>query len=146
MASFAGLLHRPHPRVNDITGVSRLVTLPDWQGLGLAFILVDTLGAAHKGIGRRLHTYPAHPALIHGLDKSPNWKMIQRPGGGSPRSQTTTLQGAGANAYAPTASHRATAVFEYVGETMDRVEAERFLGRSAAAKPAVDLRTLVRKR
>jgi GNAT superfamily N-acetyltransferase len=146
MASFAGLLHRPHPRVNDITGVSRLVTLPDWQGLGLAFVLVDLLGAAHKGIGRRLHTYPAHPALIHGLDKSPAWKLIQKPGGGSPRSQTTTLRGMGTSAYAPTSSHRATAVFEYVGESMERREAERFLGRSAAPTKAVDLRTLTRKR
>jgi hypothetical protein len=31
-ASFAGVLHRPHPKVDDIKGVSRLVTLPDYQG------------------------------------------------------------------------------------------------------------------
>jgi hypothetical protein len=47
------------------------VTLPDWQGLGLAFVLSDALGAAYKRSGMRFHTYPAHPALIHGYDRSP---------------------------------------------------------------------------
>ncbi len=78
--AFAGVLRRPHPKVNDIMGVSRLVTLPDWQGLGLAFVLADTLGAAYKAVGERLHTYPAHPALIHAFDRSPVWALKQRPG------------------------------------------------------------------
>lgn len=78
--AFAGCLRRPHPKVRDIMGVSRLVTLPDWQGLGLAFVLADTLGAAYKAVGERLHTYPAHPALIHGFDRSPVWVLKQRPG------------------------------------------------------------------
>jgi ABC-type thiamine transport system ATPase subunit len=80
--AFAGVLRRPHPKAKDIMGVSRLVTLPDWQGLGLAFVLVDTLGAAYKAVGERLHTYPAHPALIHGFDRSPKWALKQRPGYG----------------------------------------------------------------
>jgi energy-coupling factor transporter ATP-binding protein EcfA2 len=78
--AFAGLMARPHPKVKDIMGVSRLVTLPDWQGLGLAFVLVDTLGGAYKAIGKRLHTYPAHPSLIHGFDRSATWSLKQRPG------------------------------------------------------------------
>ena len=84
--AFAGCLRRPHPKVRDIMGVSRLVTLPDWQGLGLAFVLVNALGGAYKAVGERLHTYPAHPALIHGFDRSPVWSLKQRPGyGGSGR-------------------------------------------------------------
>jgi ABC-type iron transport system FetAB ATPase subunit len=144
IASFAGLLHRPHPRSRDITGVSRLVTLPDWQGLGLAFVLVDTLGAAHKAIGRRLHTYPAHPALIHGFDKSANWTLIQRPGGGSPRSSTTTLEGSRKYAYNPSGAHRATAVFSYVGAEMDIKEAERLLARTKETR-LVDLHASTRQ-
>ena len=74
------MLHRPHPKAEDIKGVSRLVTLPDYQGLGLAMILVDWLGAAYRAAGLRLHTYPAHPALVRSFDRSPNWVMRKRPG------------------------------------------------------------------
>ena len=77
--AFAGVLHRPHPKVRDIKGVSRLVTLPDWQGLGLAFALTDTLGAAYKACGYRLHTYPAHPSLMRSFDVSQKWKLARRP-------------------------------------------------------------------
>jgi len=42
--------------------MSRLVTLPDYQGLGLAFALADRRGAAYKALGRQFHAYPAHPA------------------------------------------------------------------------------------
>lgn len=36
LAAFAGVLYRPHATAHGIFGVSRLVTLPDWQGLGLS--------------------------------------------------------------------------------------------------------------
>ena len=105
-ASFAGVLHRPHPKAEDIKGVSRLVTLPDYQGLGLAMILVDWLGAAYRAVGLRLHTYPAHPALVRSFDKSPNWVMRKRPGTYSSVSATRTLP----ERYNP----RPCAVFEFV--------------------------------
>ena len=80
-AAFAGILHRPSSQgPGNIKGVSRLVTLPDWQGLGLAFVLADQLGACYKAFGWRLRTYPAHPALIHSFDRSPRWALVSRPG------------------------------------------------------------------
>lgn len=79
-ASFAGVVHRPHPKAGDIKGVSRLVTLPDYQGLGLALVLVDALGAAYSALNLRLHTYPAHPALVRAFDRSPRWRLDKRPG------------------------------------------------------------------
>lgn len=79
-ASFAGVVYRPHPKVADIYGMSRLVTLPDFQGLGLAFALADRVAAAYKALGRRYHSYPAHPALIRSMDRSPVWELIRRPG------------------------------------------------------------------
>jgi ABC-type transport system involved in cytochrome c biogenesis ATPase subunit len=119
-AAFAGILHRPHYRVAGLWGVSRLVTLPDWQGLGLAFVLADLLGSAFKADGRRLRTYPAHPALIRNFDRSPVWSLIQKP-----EMRST--------AYGPKAQLRDTgwrpggrpnAVFEYVGPAMsDRMGA-----------------------
>ena len=79
-AAFAATIHRPHAHAKNIEGLSRLVTLPDWQGLGLAFILSDTLGSAYVALGKRFHTYPAHPVLIRGYDTSPCYALIKHPG------------------------------------------------------------------
>lgn len=92
-AAFAGMQHRPHPHVKDIMGCSRLVTLPDYQGLGLAFVLIDTLAAAYKAFGKRVNTYPAHPALIRAFDKSPRWELRVRPGTAAISGNTSNLSG-----------------------------------------------------
>jgi ABC-type ATPase involved in cell division len=114
-AAFAGVLHRPHARATNVKGLSRLVTLPDWQGLGLAFVLSDALGAAYKLDGYRFHTYPAHPALIHGYDRSPLYAMTQRPraamGRATGRTSSTPTWRFGV---------RPNAVFEYVGPAAER--------------------------
>ena len=120
IAAFGAMLHRPHAQVRDSMGLSRLVTLPDWQGLGLAMILSDKLGAAYKAIGKRMHTYPAHPSLIRAFDKSPQWKLEKRPGRfSSADGRTSTLKNV---------SHsRPCAVFSYVGEAMDVQQAKQLL-------------------
>jgi ABC-type lipoprotein export system ATPase subunit len=108
-ASFAGVLYRPHPKVTDIRGLSRLVTLPDWQGLGLAMILADTLGAAYKAIGCRFHTYPAHPSLIRSFARSQNWRLEKKAGTFTPvlTGPNSSMKGAFGG--------RACAVFDYRG-------------------------------
>lgn len=109
--AFAGVLHRPHPQAQNIWGISRLVTLPDYQGLGLAFVLADTLGGAFRSVGKWLHTYPAHPALIRAFDRSAVWAMRKKPGVFAPASRMTgTVEGFGG---------RPCAVFRYVGPAMD---------------------------
>ena len=136
--AFAGVLHRPHPKVKDIKGLSRLVTLPDWQGFGLIFVLSDALGAAYKANGYRLRTYPAHPAFIRSYDKSAKWLLKQKPGYGG--GVTTTIKGVTSNsrgiAHGRNAQltddwrhgSRPCAVFEYAGEAMeDKNEARNFL-------------------
>jgi GNAT superfamily N-acetyltransferase len=124
-ASFAGVLHRPHPKVDDIKGVSRLVTLPDWQGLGLAMVLVDQLGAAYKAVGKRLHTYPAHPSLIRTFDKSANWRLEKKPGTfSSPLSLSSTLYGGNGKI-----GGRACAMFAYSGQAMDVATAQQLLAK-----------------
>lgn len=116
-AAFAGVLHRPHARSRNIKALSRLVTLPDWQGLGLAFVLSDALGAAYKRSGFRFHTYPAHPALIHAFDRSPMYAMTSAPRGAMGRhtgatSSTSTWR----------FGRRHNAVFEYVGPAAERAD------------------------
>jgi GNAT superfamily N-acetyltransferase len=112
LACFAGVLHRPHPKAKNIKGLSRLVTLPDWQGLGLAFVLSETLGAAHSALGFRFRNYPAHPAFVRAY-RSPPWVMVKRPGTMSPRS-------AGIMGWK---GERPCAVFEYRGAAMAEADA-----------------------
>lgn len=121
--AIAGILHRPHPRRDDIKGVSRLVTLPDWQGLGLALSLVDQLGALYRAKGLELRTYPAHPALIRSFDRSPCWNLEKRPGVFSPPSQ----QARGNVDATVNEGGRPCAVFSYCGPAGDVKEAERAL-------------------
>ena len=113
-ASFAGVMHRPHSKVDDIKGLTRGVTLPDFQGMGLAFVLFDTLGAAYKKLDNRLHLYPAHPAFIRSADRSPHWAMRKRPGTYSSRVGAHSSIGGGTSGLSKMGS-RPCAVFEYVG-------------------------------
>lgn len=122
LAAFAGVLFRPHPKVRDIYGVSRGVTLPDYQGLGVMMCLLDALGSAYKADGKRLHTYPSHPSFSRSFAKSPRWAMVQR--GGTPKFQgrKSTLDNGGAGF-----GGRATPVFCYRGEAMDVATAQKFI-------------------
>ena len=79
-AVFCGMLFRPHPTATNIWGVSRVVTLPDYQGLGLAFVLLDAMGAAFRACGQRMHNYPAHPSFIRACARSPAWRLERKPG------------------------------------------------------------------
>jgi len=120
IASFGATLHRVNPRVKDITGLSRLVTLPDWQGLGLAMILSDKLGSAYAAIGRRFHTYPAHPSLVRSYNNSKHYKLEKRPGVylevADSKSRDVGKHGG-----------RPCAVFSYCGPAMDKQTAENLL-------------------
>jgi ABC-type ATPase involved in cell division len=139
-ASFAGVLHRPHSKVDDIKGLSSGVTLPDYQGLGLFMALADKLGEAYKATGYRLHCYPAHPAFVRACDNSPRWTMKKKPGVFSPSlGKTSTLAHASRATPGPLGGgfdqakkwhmgSRPCAVFQYCGApTSDRREAERLL-------------------
>lgn len=123
-ASFAGVLHRPHSKAKNIKGLSRLVTLPDWQGLGLAMILAQRLGAGFKACGYRFRTYPAHPSLIRSFaHRRDEWSMEKRGGDFSPtRGCSSQVGGFGG---------RPCATFEYVGGVMDEAAARTMLGNAA---------------
>lgn len=115
-AAFAAILHRPHPGAtgHKVRGVSRVVTLPDWQGLGLAFALLDRLGGAYNALGMELHMYPAHPPLIRSFDRSPTWTLLQRPGQIKKRPGRHWRWNAGV---------RPNAVFRYCGGPTDELQA-----------------------
>lgn len=122
LACFAGVLHRPHAKSKNIKGLSRLVTLPDFQGLGLAFVLSETLGAAYKAVGQRFRNYPAHPAFVRSYRKE-TWLTVKRAGTYlSP--QSSRRDPGNIKSFAAT---RPCATLEYIGAAMDKSLAERLL-------------------
>ena len=116
--AFIATLHRPHPKVHDVIGVSRVVVLPDWQGLGLAFILMEKIGAAYSAIGKRLHIYPAHPPFIRSCNKSAAWILVKSQNEIQNRTQGSGTYGFGG---------RPCAVFRYIGKPLPLETAENIL-------------------
>lgn len=119
LAAFAGILHFPHPKVDNIKSISRLVCLPDFQGLGLAFVLMETLGGAYKAIGYELRAYPAHPSFIRAFKQS-HWSLKKQPGIHSPKNCSTST--------APVGKSRPCAVYAYNGPLMNKEDARRLIG------------------
>lgn len=116
LASFVAMLHRPHPKAKNIKGFSRGVTLPDFQGLGLVFVLTNTIAAANKALGYRSRIYPAHPALIRGVNK--DWKCVKLPG---------VFAVGQTSDYVRWKTNRPCAVFEWAGGSLDEHEARQLL-------------------
>ena len=79
LASFAAYLHRPHATQQNIIGCTRHVTLPDWQGMGLGFVLSETIAAMYKSLGKIVHSYPSSPSHARN-HKFPKWEMRKRIG------------------------------------------------------------------
>ena len=123
IVSFAGVLHVPnrYKRGQNIKRVSRGVTLPDWQGLGLVFILNETLAKAYKALGFRLRLYPNHPPLVRSMQRMKDWRQTKKVG-----FVQKTKRGEDAK-YNPNKVSRPCAVFEWCGESMDRETAEKLI-------------------
>lgn len=119
-AVFCGVLYRPHATARNIYGVSRMVTLPDFQGLGIGPAVVDTIASAYKAVGRRFRHYPAHPHLVRVYDQSKLWSMEKRPGVFSkPAGKTSGISSN--NGF----GGRPCAVFEYRGPALnDKITAK----------------------
>jgi len=126
------VLHRPHAKVRNIRGISRVVTLPDYQGLGLAFVLIEQIAAAHKALGYRFRNYPAHPSFVRAHDRSPRWALCKRPGQFSPAlGKTSSINAAPHEGKRWNMGGRPCAVFEYVGDAMKSLDEARALIESA---------------
>lgn len=120
--AFISVLHYPNPNVKNIKRISRAVTLPDWQGLGLIFVLNGTICSAYSALGYRIRTYPAHPALIRATLKNPERKLIHMP-----KMVQKTKPGVVAK-HNPDHVNRPCAVFEYIGPKMDVAQARQLVG------------------
>jgi acetyltransferase (GNAT) family protein len=53
---------------------TRIVTLPDFQGLGIGMRATAAVAALHRAEGFRINVTSSHPTLIHHCRRSPLWK------------------------------------------------------------------------
>ncbi len=64
--------------------ISRLVTLPDYQGVGIGTRLLECVAAMHRAEGHRVNVTASHPALIAHCQRSSRWRTVQVKKYGSP--------------------------------------------------------------
>lgn len=91
--------------------VSRIVTLPDYQGTGVGSRLLRWAAEFYKGLGRRVSITGSHPAIVEHLRRNPKWRCKGVKKAGNKRQTHAELAGQGRKVSAG----RAVAVFEYVG-------------------------------
>ena len=88
---------------------TRIVTLPDYQGVGIGMRMVVTVAALHQAEGHRVNVTSSHPSLIRHARRSPLWRTVGVKKGGSSRADRF-LKG-----YRSSIG-RAVVSFEYLGE------------------------------
>lgn len=117
IVSFVAILHRPS-KWGGWKAVSRVVTLPDYQGLGFAFILIEYIASAYTSLGWKFRNYPAHPSFIKSHKRSKVWKncgqSIPALAGAQPIKGLVALS---------RKSFRTPYIFEYMGSKLDKTEA-----------------------
>jgi GNAT superfamily N-acetyltransferase len=76
--AFTYVARFPHAKVRDIAKVARIVTMPDWQGLGIAARLLEFLGGYYTARRNRVRITTLHPGLLGYLRASPQWRYTGR--------------------------------------------------------------------
>lgn len=72
-AAFAAAIPFPHATIRNGWRGTRLVTLPDFQGLGIGPRLADWVAEAHVRAGYVYYAKTTHPRLGEYRDRHPNW-------------------------------------------------------------------------
>ncbi len=57
--------------------ISRIVTLPDYQGIGIGMAVAEAVAELHLAEGHRLNVTASHPALLAHCRRSPRWRAVQ---------------------------------------------------------------------
>jgi GNAT superfamily N-acetyltransferase len=57
--------------------ISRIVTLPDYQGIGIGMKVVETVAQIHRGEGFRVNLTASHPAVLAHCRRSARWRAVQ---------------------------------------------------------------------
>lgn len=72
-----GVLHQPHGVNKKIKRVSRMVILPDYQGIGLGYKFLNAIAKYYTSQGFTFSIVTSAKNLITKLYNSPDWVMIR---------------------------------------------------------------------
>jgi GNAT superfamily N-acetyltransferase len=70
--------------------ISRIVTLPDYQGIGIGTAVAEAVAELHVQQGNRINVTAAHPALLAHCRRSPRWRLVGAKRNGSSASKKFT--------------------------------------------------------
>ena len=73
--AFIGILPMPSGTIQDAYRVSRVVVLPDFQGLGIGIKILDFFGSIYKKDNKKLYIKTSNPSLFKGMLKNKNWDL-----------------------------------------------------------------------
>mgnify|MGYP000877600536 CR=1 FL=1 len=68
-------MHFPHPKNKKIKRVTRLVILPDYQGIGLGTKFLNATARIYANDGFDFRIVTSAKNLIYALNKNDNWKL-----------------------------------------------------------------------
>lgn len=74
---FIAILHQPHGQNKKLKRCSRLVILPDYQGIGLGTKFLNVIAEHYKRQGYDFTIVTSAKNMIHALRRSDKWIMIR---------------------------------------------------------------------
>ena len=77
IVGFCVVLHQPHGRRKNLKRCSRIVILPDYQGIGLGTKFLETVARYYADNNYQFSIVTSAKNMIAALNKSKNWKMIR---------------------------------------------------------------------
>lgn len=90
--------------------ITRVVTLPDFQGIGIGLRVAECVADLHRADGLRINITASHPSVLGHCQRSPRWRMVRVMKHGSQRAKRFTGNYRGSLG-------RAVVSFEYLGES-----------------------------
>lgn len=74
---FCAVLHQPHSKIKNLKRCSRIVILPDYQGIGLGTKFISIIAEHYKAQGYKFSIVTSAKNMICALRKNPKWRMIR---------------------------------------------------------------------
>jgi GNAT superfamily N-acetyltransferase len=74
---FAGVLYQPNTARRNIKRCSRLVILPDYQGIGLGTKFLQVIAKEYAEQGADFEIITSAKNMIAALRRSPEWVMVR---------------------------------------------------------------------